>query len=732
MRKLIITAILILSSMQVVYSQSGWFWQNPLPQGNWLNSIDTISPNRLIAVGMGSTIIQSSNSGITWGIQHLTTGLSSREFFSVRFINQNTGWICGDSGAVLKTINGGSNWNWQTTNTNKRLRRLFFVNSQTGYACGDRGVVLKTTNGGINWIYSIVGSASNYYRDLFFTNANTGYICGFKSWSPTQGKLFKTTSGGSNWFEIGISYNNGFTSLHFLNDQTGYIAGDGVSNSSINRLFKTTNSGVNWNEIDIGLQDNIRVRGVYYKNENIGILNTDIGVRKTTDGGTSWFWLYQMSGSTCDWGFSQLKFFSDTLFFGVVCYKIFKSFNSGNNMTEISNGHRNGLTCIQFIDANTGWALSYLGIYKSTNGGTNWQFYDIPGTISGYRFQFINANTGWIFRYPLLKTVNGGYNWYADSTFTYAKNLFFLNQTIGYIISDSSSTSKLYKTINSGLTWFNIFSCDSKMEGFQFIDSNIGYSLKEYPLSVSYKLMKTTNGGYNWLVHSTAEIRDPRTYIFINENTGWLSKRTSNTGFTESIYKTTNGGISWINQNLDYYNLYNIRIHKFLNSNTGIATATSQHVINSATYLLSTTNSGQNWEINYFGITLGILDMFFLDSNTGWAVGGGGTILKTTNGGIFHISKINNNLPVNHFLHQNYPNPFNPKTKIKFDLPKSTHARLIIYDILGREIATLLNEKLSAGSYEVSWSAGSYPSGVYFYKLETNNFVDIKKMLLIK
>ena len=78
MKKLIITVIIFLSSLQVVYSQSGWFWQNPLPQGNWLNGIDAISHTNLFAVGMGSTVIKSTNGGITWSIQHLPNSLSPR------------------------------------------------------------------------------------------------------------------------------------------------------------------------------------------------------------------------------------------------------------------------------------------------------------------------------------------------------------------------------------------------------------------------------------------------------------------------------------------------------------------------------------------------------------------------------------------------------------------------------------------------------------------------------
>ena len=96
------------------------------------------------------------------------------------------------------------------------------------------------------------------------------------------------------------------------------------------------------------------------------------------------------------------------------------------------------------------------------------------------------------------------------------------------------------------------------------------------------------------------------------------------------------------------------------------------------------------------------------------------------------IKQISNKIPAVYSLHQNYPNPFNPMTNIKFDLKKSSHTKLIVYDILGKEITTLVDEKLSTGSYEVSWDGKRYPSGVYFYKLVADDYVDTKKMLLIK
>ena len=101
------------------------------------------------------------------------------------------------------------------------------------------------------------------------------------------------------------------------------------------------------------------------------------------------------------------------------------------------------------------------------------------------------------------------------------------------------------------------------------------------------------------------------------------------------------------------------------------------------------------------------------------------------------LSMISAEIPDIFNLFQNYPNPFNPNTKIKFDVPNVVNGRdrslrLVIYDALGREAVTLVNEQLQPGTYEAEWDASNYPSGVYFYRLETNTFSETKKMVLIK
>ncbi len=95
----------------------------------------------------------------------------------------------------------------------------------------------------------------------------------------------------------------------------------------------------------------------------------------------------------------------------------------------------------------------------------------------------------------------------------------------------------------------------------------------------------------------------------------------------------------------------------------------------------------------------------------------------------------NNNISVNSYeLYQNFPNPFNPSTVIKFDIPKSNFTSLIIYDVNGRELTRLVNEKLNSGSYEFKFAADNFglSSGVYYYKLVAGEFIETKKMMLVK
>jgi hypothetical protein len=122
-----------------------------------------------------------------------------------------------------------------------------------------------------------------------------------------------------------------------------------------------------------------------------------------------------------------------------------------------------------------------------------------------------------------------------------------------------------------------------------------------------------------------------------------------------------------------------------------------------------------------------------LDGNIirGWAVTSNGRIAKY-NELISGITNNQNITPENYSLMQNYPNPFNPSTKISFSLPKAGDVSLVVFDILGREVATIINNYKSAGNYTVNFDASNLSSGIYFYTLKSGNFTESKKMVLMK
>jgi len=108
-----------------------------------------------------------------------------------------------------------------------------------------------------------------------------------------------------------------------------------------------------------------------------------------------------------------------------------------------------------------------------------------------------------------------------------------------------------------------------------------------------------------------------------------------------------------------------------------------------------------------------------------------GTILRTS-GGTTSVEEITNEIPTNYFLSQNYPNPFNPSTSIEYSIPSESFVELKVYDVLGNEIATLVNEQQQAGVYRASFNANNLPSGMYFARITANEFTQVVKMILLK
>jgi hypothetical protein len=132
--------------------------------------------------------------------------------------------------------------------------------------------------------------------------------------------------------------------------------------------------------------------------------------------------------------------------------------------------------------------------------------------------------------------------------------------------------------------------------------------------------------------------------------------------------------------------------------------------------------------------TVGITHMEFYRSGNiiyGFAVAQNGTVLKLVDN-ITGIDPINNILPADYSLKQNYPNPFNPSTTIEFSIPVSGNVSLKVYDALGKEVASILDDYRAAGNYSEQFVGTGLNSGVYYYQLISGNFKETKKFMLVK
>jgi len=395
-----------------------------------------------------------------------------------------------------------------------------------------------------------------------------------------------------------------------------------------------------------------------------------------------------------------------------------------------------GLHGIYAVDLNNIWVVGEEGtILNSTDGGSTWNVITCPVTYSLYNVHFINADTGWV----------GG---------------------------DHNSITEIMRTTDRGLTW-ELYTLSSASDygnyDIEFIEGNPGEPPRGFVSAGLSLVWKTDDYGENWegTGFGGCGANDLQSICFINKEEGWFVGTPSATQEV-TIVHTTDGGQTYEIQNNPTDPDIKLNCVSFANAQQGIA------VGNSGT-ILYTSDGGQNWEIRTYnynrwqsvfltqsgkawavgqngnitystdwgytwtaqqsGVTSELWEIMFINDNEGWIVGGGigqpGVILHTTNGGV--VSDVNEKNIVTQFeLCQNYPNPFNPNTMIRYQIPERSFVTLKVFDVLGNEVASLLDEEKEAGIYESIFDAGSLSSGSYYYQIIAGDYIQTKKMILLK
>ena len=401
------------------------------------------------------------------------------------------------------------------------------------------------------------------------------------------------------------------------------------------------------------------------------------------------------------------------------------TFDSGSSWTSSVGSTFLNLNSICMINDSIGYAsgqsASFSAIIKTENKAKSWDILRVfrsDTLILIESLDFYNKLIGIVVGYKpflsgyLARTVDGGKNWSEISS-----NI-FSQITEAKIFSDStfiiSADDNVFYTSNSGINW--IQTTVGSNAKFDFLTDSIGYLINEYGA-----VFKTLNQGRSWDYINFA----PGSGYFIGLNI--INENILYAGSLYKVCKSTDGGTSWFTKQSPLGVNGIITDICFVDSSTGWITT-------NIGYIYKTTDSGDNWEYQSSNSSSFLSQVKMDDKNDGWIIGKNGLVLNTQNGGNITSAdqKLEESIIDNYYLFQNYPNPFNPSTKITYSVASLGSVTLKIYDVLGREVLTLVNEEKPAGRYEVNFNAGHLASGVYFYQIKAGDFIQTKKMLLIK
>ena len=674
-------------------------------------------------------------------------GISGGGISSIVKVNANILIAGYNGGGLYRSTDGGVNWYSISKKINNIGVFVLKINSAGDIYAGTGRSIFKSTDQGVNW-NKVDNSfpANGYASDIVFDASDNIYA------ANNYGGVYKSTNSGNNWIQI----NSGLPSPTYITN-VGFTSNNILLASDLYRgVYKSTNFGASWVKANMGLDSTYYATNFSSNAAGVIFISTaGNGAFKSTNNGDSWV---SIKGDLTLTYCLDIDFNSSGDLFLTIVQQLYKSTNGGANWSNITTMY-NGFGFISsYVDNNNNvWACTQnSGVVKSTDGGNNWNNF-VNGLTSTY-IQSLRADSSGnlyaaISGKALYSSTNNGLTWNIMPIVNYAEDTFI--RTVAVLPSGGlivyNAYNGIYITTNFS-TWTS------------FSTGLTTQSIKELAVSNNYYFA----GGYDGKIY-----RSPRTSANWMEITDTISPGycyelfVSASGdlfylFDEYIYKSTNNGDDWIDVG-NGVNGYSFSIAQ--NSFGDIFVGTNQGVYRS-------TNAGTSWIKDVSGLTDGALSL---------AIYGGTTVLA---GGYRSVSRSNNlgqtwapftagieNSQINDLvfgnsgvlfasaehlgvyrttssvtsienaefkqvkdftLNQNFPNPFNPSTKISWQSPVSSHQTLKVFDVLGNEVATLVDEVKSAGIYEIEFDAENLSSGIYFYKLQTGSLIETKKMILLR
>lgn len=609
-------------------NQGGWCWQTPRPSGNAVNDAHFVSSSVGWTVGDSGEILKTVDGGKTWARQF--AGVST-QLTSVRFADANNGWALGAYGALLRTVDGGARWTMQSADLPQGAStRLVVVNAATAMILAGSNVLAATADGGNSWTRPILDTVSP-------TITADGVI-----WDLGSSVLRKSADLGKTWTVLRSFSSFPYGPVLVMQGQSLWIAAralayDPLLERTVYRVTiqRSTDGGATWGTLTPEtLPGNAAsMSAIDFNDANVGAVEVNTALYRTTDGGVSWTQTAVPAGA---YGLEHRVMAPGVRYRGY-----FDSSNkrvhqlsedAGATWRTISTPGRTDsfyddfqLQRLQRLDGPAWVALSEGELRQSVDGMASWSV--VRGSALAQQataFQspwFFDAKRGLALSQlgELLETSNGGLDWTArrigvPAGFWTASRMHFVDATHGWLVTDLGD---LFMTTDSGGRWnATPATLTYEFSRVHFLDARNGFATgREVAYPNERRFLTSADGGQTWTALATLA-EDIADIHFSNQQQGIL------VGSGGRIMTTSDGGRTWVNR----FSGTSAALNSVARGETGL------WVVGDSGTVLNSSDGGATWA-PLTVTTASLLKIRFLDTRQGWAVGRNGTILSTQDGG---------------------------------------------------------------------------------------------------
>ncbi|MFA7420100.1 MAG: T9SS type A sorting domain-containing protein [Melioribacteraceae bacterium] len=715
---LLLTLLLILNT---ICAQNKW--EQIGPSGGDIQNIYTANNGDIYIASRNSGLYRFKTNGTSW--ENLTKEFTSNiisiavSSLGYLYIGAQTGNLLSPI-ELLRSIDSGKTWDQLNINGIQVIYDERDGNLLTNYY----GYLLRFNESSLKVDTLLKVNDGNIQAISKFNNIiiiGCSYGC------------YKSIDNGNNWKQI----NNGLVSFAGKEgiDEIEKIicTKEGVFYELGSAVYKSTDYGETWARLNPGFsKDDIALdsSGILYGIDFHGSSGYSPKIQKMEEDKPGIWTDISSSGLPLEAVWHLNIDNNNNLIAGLAYSGIYK-YNFSTNSWNESNSGLYGRTIWPLFVTPKGTLLAAEyhnhDLFRSIDKGLTWDKIIINDQYN-YILDYANNSKGEIFMsvYPagLYKSTDDGVSWTGPLFTNYAGS----TAPIGIDSKNQiyyGGTRDLMKSTDEGMSWKSVYNHNWLRDLFIDYNDNIYSCYESNFTSGAFNpgIMKSEDGGNSWVVANEG-LKTKNVYYIIGDTKGNLfAYDYSSSDDMRGISKSTDDGYAW-NQVASKYTL------------TGFAINSKGYVFASAGYdgMIYSDDEGANWKSLKEGLPFNLLAYSIaIDKEDNIYLGTiGRSAFRMKDFLPTDIEAWKNIIPTTFSLSQNYPNPFNPKTTIKYQIPENGQVTLKVYDILGREVAMLVNEHKNTGEYQVKFNASNFASGVYFYHLQAGTYSQSKKMILMR